>query len=48
LQLRKRAGPDGLGFVRQCLAGLEALCAAVQPVRPFKRLALCLENQRSG
>ena len=46
LQLRKRAGSDGLGLVRQCLAGLEALCAAIQSVRPCKRLALQLERSR--
>lgn len=45
LQLRKRVGSDGLGLVRQCLAGLEALCAAIQPIRPFKQLALRHRNK---
>lgn len=34
LQLRKRVGTERLGLVRQRLAGLEPLRAAVQPVRP--------------
>lgn len=36
LQLRKRAGSDGLGLVRQRLAGLESLCAAVQPLSAYE------------
>ena len=35
LQLGERAGSDGLGLVRQRLAGLEPLRAAVQPVRSY-------------
>lgn len=36
LQLRQRAGSDRLGLIRQRLASFESLCAAVQPVRPYK------------
>lgn len=33
LQLRKCVGSDRLSLVRQRLAGLESLCATVQPIR---------------
>lgn len=35
LQLRERIGSNCLGFVRQRLASLEPLRAAVQPLRPY-------------
>src|SRR5690242_19073375 len=48
LQLRKRVHADGLGLVRQCLAGLEPLRASIQPVRPCNQVNSASEKEQSA